>query len=176
MKLKNLFVLVGAPASGKSYWARKRLKEVDGGNGIHISRDKIRYALVNDDEDYFCRETIVYQTWIAAIKLAIDSNASNTDNIYVDATTLSVARRKELFENLALEERKNQVVINIVYFNTDVMTCLKRNSNREGRECVPSSVVRRMYHSTQLPHKEELKNSLNIVYDNIYEVLPLEEE
>ena len=174
MKLKNLFILVGAPGSGKSYWATKRIKEIDKGNAMHISRDKVRFALISEDEEYFSREPIVYKTWIAAIQAAIDSKAANTDNIYVDATNLSVARRKELFENIDLPNRKNNVNINIVYFCTDVITCMKRNANREGRENVPNMVIRRMYNSIEIPKEDELMGTLGIKYTNIYEVLPIE--
>lgn len=161
MKQKNLFVLVGIPASGKSFYATNCIKET---GGIHISRDNIRYALLSDTNSYFDFEPIVYKTWIEAIKAAIDSNAANTENIYVDATTLSVKRREELFRKLELANRKNQVSIRMKVFTTDAKTCIERNSHRTGRARVPEATIYAMQKNFQMPVVDEL----NFVhYDNI---------
>ena len=54
MKQKNLFLLVGPPASGKSTFLAKMMPMLE--NARCISRDDIRFALVAEDEPYFCRE------------------------------------------------------------------------------------------------------------------------
>ena len=53
-KPKCLWLMVGAPASGKSTWLKKTVPFMN--NTRIISRDEIRFALVAEDEPYFSRE------------------------------------------------------------------------------------------------------------------------
>lgn len=50
MKQKNLFLLVGPPAAGKSTFLAKTIPLME--DSRVISRDEIRFALVAEDEPY----------------------------------------------------------------------------------------------------------------------------
>ena len=61
MKQKPVWILCGAPGCGKSTFARNYLKTHA---GVLISRDKIRLALLNDNDDYFANEDQVLIEYI----------------------------------------------------------------------------------------------------------------
>ena len=164
MKLKNLFVLVGPPGSGKSTWVKEYALGAIG--GFHASRDAVRFSLLKDGESYFSHEPQVYAGWIEQIKEAIDSDEYN--NIFADATNLSVKRRKELFQAIDLPHRDAEVHIVMVIFYPSLSTCIERNSGRSGYEKVPNSAIVNMYKAFEAPERDELLPfGLNVVYDNI---------
>ena len=146
---KILWIMCGAPGSGKSYYA----KNVLGANDTchYISRDNIRYNMVKPNEPYFNREDLVYAEFVRQVQAALNKNDGK--NVIVDATHLTPNSRMKLLSRLSL---KNVDVIP-VWMNTTEETCLLRNSQRKGRECVPTEAVRRMYHSRKHPKDDPFK-------------------
>ena len=61
----TLYILIGVPGVGKSYFAKKKLMEGPGWK--YISRDEIRYSLLKEGEDYFSHENEVFEKFIIAI-------------------------------------------------------------------------------------------------------------
>ena len=61
---KTLIMLCGCPGSGKSTWTQqyKENKKV-----VIISRDEIRFRLVSEKEEYFSKETQVFNIFISEI-------------------------------------------------------------------------------------------------------------
>ncbi|MBQ5851012.1 MAG: AAA family ATPase, partial [Lachnospiraceae bacterium] len=54
MKQKKVWLLVGIPGSGKSTWVNKKLNELEAGSAVVISRDTIRFGLLEQrGGDYF---------------------------------------------------------------------------------------------------------------------------
>lgn len=150
MKQKNLFLLVGPPASGKSTFLAKMMPMLE--NARCISRDDIRFALVAEDEPYFCREDEVFDCFIDEIRKAI----KDYDNIFVDATHISYGSRKKTLRRLNLNDKVN--VIPLV-FTTPLEVCIERNSYRVGRRQVPESAIQNMFKSLTDPFydKEDIK-------------------
>ena len=64
MKMSKLYIMMGIPGSGKSTWCRHNIKDTD----AYVSRDKIRFGLVNPNEPYFSKENQVYQEFINTIE------------------------------------------------------------------------------------------------------------
>ena len=54
--LKTIWILSGAPGSGKSTWVHKNCLP----NSLIISRDQIRFNMLKDSDDYFKYENIDY--------------------------------------------------------------------------------------------------------------------
>lgn len=81
---KTLIMLCGCPASGKSTWAKTYENNE---KAIIISRDKIRFELVSPEEEYFSKETQVFNTFISDINYAIADNEHSI--IIIDATHIS---------------------------------------------------------------------------------------
>lgn len=151
--MKNLFLLCGAPGSGKSTWLRNHCKE----NQI-VSRDAIRFNLVKEDEPYFSREDEVFNQYIAKIQELLDDDTFTAD-IYCDATHLNEQSRNKVLDRLRL---KNVFNIYCVVIRPSLEETLRRNALRTGRAKVPDNVIRRMYKSYTDPK-----------YDKKYVITPI---
>ena len=68
MSKKKLFVMCGNPGSGKSTWIQNNLHTFEGYTSV-VSRDEIRFLLVPEGEDYFSKETEVFQQFVDEINM-----------------------------------------------------------------------------------------------------------
>lgn len=148
----NLIVLVGPPACGKTTFVKNQSLK-----GNHISRDKIRFSLLEDGESYFGKEDLVFDEYVKQIQESLDAG----QRTYADATHLNEKSRNKLLDRLNLEN----VDIYMVVFDTTLNECLERNSKREGRERVPETALKRMYLSKTNPRGDQKYR-----YKEIYEV------
>ena len=62
---KILYILCGPAASGKSTFSHFLVQ--DKNSYKIVSRDAIRFSLVNENEEYFSKEKEVFRTYIAEI-------------------------------------------------------------------------------------------------------------
>lgn len=139
---KTLWIMVGIPGSGKTWYAKNKLMR--GPEWRYVSRDEVRFSLVPADEEYFSKEKEVFNQFVNTIKAAFEENG--VTNVIADATHLNEASRnkiRRIFSN-------NYNIIPVVV-TCDLDTAIERNNNREGRTRVPASVIRRMYHQFQDP-------------------------
>lgn len=160
-KSKTLFVLIGAPASGKSTWAMEYLTSMDE-TVLWVSRDKIRFSIIKENEDYFAQEKLVYSSFINTIKEGLKTH----DTVIADATHITAGSRKKLFKALGDSIKDVEVIAMVV--KTDYKTALARNAQRHGREYVPPCVLESMYESFTIPTLEEGFNQIWIYENNRY--------
>ena len=149
MKRKRLWIMSGIPGSGKSTWIRNKVADSND-TAVWVSRDLIRFNLLEENDDYFAKENLVYDCFIEDIKTWLKDD--EVIDVYADATHLSVKGRAELIKKIAPFEN---LEINCVYFNVPLEIALERNEQREGRAKVPRGVIRRMYYSQVAPTCEE---------------------
>ena len=141
----QIYVLCGIPGSGKSTWAEQHLREKP-----IVSRDAIRFAMVDEAEEYFSREKEVFESFINAIVGACKTFGC----CVVDATHISKASRRKLL--CALDEQiKGHYDTTIIYFNVPLEICLKRNKLRDGRALVPEQAIYSMYNQFTEPEYNE---------------------
>jgi predicted kinase len=155
--IKKIYLLCGCPGSGKSTYAKAHIDD----KSAWISRDKIRFSMVSEDEEYFSKEKEVFNAFIKEIKKAIMNDL--IENIYIDATHINEASRNNLLDKILWSVRDE---LNVIYFDTPLDICLKRNSNRSGRERVPDSVITRMFKSSRIPTNNEKYKYKNIIIVN----------
>ena len=138
-----MYVTVGIPGCGKTTYCKYASKNH---GGVHISRDEIRFALLNETDSYFARETEVWNNFISTIQKALDNPGIRT--IYVDATHITQSSRDKLLNALTISD---DVDIYWLAFVTGLETALERNSNRAGRAFVPEKTIKNMYSSLTYP-------------------------
>lgn len=162
MKQHNLFLMCGAPGSGKSTWLATNAPEA-----YVISRDQVRFMLLNDEDEYFAKETEVFNTFVKYIQESIDSDETPED-IYVDATHITKGSRNKVLNALNLENVKN---VTVLVLRPSLDETLARNEKRrdQGRAYVPRSVVRRMFFQFERPEYDE-----NRIFDTKYVEVPEE--
>lgn len=144
MKQKSLWITVGIPGSGKSTYLAKSHEPK-----VIVSRDAIRFCLLQEDDDYFAHEDQVWDLFIKTIQQRFEAGCTE---VYADATHLNRASRKKLINALDLDA---DIEINCLYFNTPLDVAIERNEQRTGRSLVPRSVIRRMYNQMEKPTHDE---------------------
>ena len=155
--MKKLFIMMGVPGSGKSTWLRNNIKD---DNSIIVSRDEIRFSLLQDGDDYFEHEGEVYSRFIDQINAGL----SNLKDVWVDQTTLNRKARTKLLNAIQIEPKE----INIVYMERPLEQALEWNARRSGRRLVPEETIKNMYNSIQLPtEKENINNFYKIIDDQL---------
>jgi predicted kinase len=136
----------GIPGSGKSTWLNKQMHPL---RDVCISRDNIRFMLLQEGEDYFAHEKKVKGIFYDSIK----SNTCITRNyeaVYIDATHLTPKARALTLQNVSPNAYRIAVS-----FEIPVKLAIERNNLREGRALVPESVIRKMNNQFIKPTLEE---------------------
>ena len=143
--MKNLVLMVGTPASGKSTF----IQEHNVKNYKVVSRDTIRFSFLKDNEDYFAHENEVYKVFVNTTKEELDKG----NNVIADATFLSEGSRTKFLR--ALGKSLENTKVTAVMMKTPLEVCLERNEQRQGRAYVPRGVIRRMDAQKTVPAIEE---------------------
>jgi predicted kinase len=139
--------MVGAPGSGKSSWANKVVEHCPDAN--IVSRDKVRFSMITEKDDYFSKEKEVFNEFISQI---VDSVKHHQITI-VDATHMNKKGRNKVFNRLT--STLENVTLKAIVMNTTLETCLERNAQREGLALVPESAIARMYEGFEMPTEKE---------------------
>lgn len=160
---KQLFIMIGAPGSGKTTWAKRQLRSDSDG---YVSRDEIRFSLLEDGEDYFSHEGEVFDTFVDRIATYLKDN-NGLYRVFADASHLNYKSRKKLLN--ALEAKGvdlDNIDINCIWMYTSLDTCLKRNAEREGRARVPEATIIEMFKSQREPEPDENVKRVYIVNEH----------
>ena len=150
----NLYIMCGCPGSGKSTFAKKYIP-----NSICVSRDDIRFSMVNENEEYFSREEEVFKEFVASINFGLKYDY----NVVADATHLNSQSRAKLLNALNLDKEKTEV--HVVVMNTPLIECLRRNEKRKGtRSYVPIDVIKSMYNKFRKPNFNENNGLIDVIH------------
>ena len=139
-------MMVGVPGSGKTTFCKEYLKDWK-----YVSRDEIRFSLLQDDDDYFAKEEEVFKQFIHTINKHIE----NRENVVIDATHISKKSRKKVLSRLVMPPLFPLVDVYCVYIKTSFGTVLKRNRLRSGRAFVPEDVICSMSQAFEMPELDE---------------------
>lgn len=145
---KTLYVMVGIPGSGKSYWANKHIRDMMG-KVSYVSRDEVRYSMITEKDEYFSKEKQVYKEFINRIK----NDLNEYDTVIADATHINKASRTKLLR--ALGESLKDVAVIAVVMKVPLEMALERNNKREGLACVPVPTIKRMHSTMTIPTIDE---------------------
>jgi predicted kinase len=160
--MSNLYVLCGAPGSGKSTFAKEIFPRYFPNHPYKIiSRDAIRFSLLKDGEEYFSHENEVYQILWESINQALKEGF----DVISDQTSLNPKSRAFLLQHISGYEEVIAIEI-----KTPLKTCLARNNERIGKTFVPPSRVKDMYYSYKSPTIIEGFSHIYI-YDSLKETL-----
>ena len=151
--MKTLYILIGAPGSGKSAWARENASRLD---AVVVGSDDVR----NDfrvsgknplDDDVFAEVERRARDLLAA-----------GQSVILDATH-SRRRYRTYAIDLARDLDARRVAI---WFDVPLEECLRRNAGRTGRtfgsETVPARVVRGIFEHLQPPGPDEFDEIIRI--------------
>jgi predicted kinase len=148
-----LVLLVGLPASGKSYYAEKRIAQSGDSYRLHSS-DAILEEIAKDagmtyDEVFKDNIKIANKLFWQELQASIDSN----ENIIVDRTSLTVKSRKRIIDMAKAKD----YFISAEVFETHFYDNAKWKeflASREGKT-IPSHVIGSMMFSYERPTHDE---------------------
>ena len=161
MDRKKLYLMCGPAGSGKTTWVREHATP---GVSAHISRDRIRFKMVKEDEYYFSREKEVYMEFTRQICKAL--SCEWVDEVYVDATHLTKKSRESLIREIDSVCPFFDIIA--VAIKPSVEQCLAQNAQRSGRELVPEQVIMNMYSSFEDPWDDDIEYEKVIYEGNWY--------
>ena len=133
---QNLYVMVGIPGSGKSTYAKKNFTDAK-----YVSRDEIRFSLLDDNDEYFSKEDKVFIQFTNEINKGL----AEGKDVVADATHLTPKSRAKLFSHLRFDTEKVRVIA--VYMETPFRVCSERNRERiveNPKTYVPKNVLMTM--------------------------------
>lgn len=142
----NLIVMIGVAGIGKSYLAKHILDTHE--DCTIVSRDAIRFAKLQEDDDYFKYEDEVEANYYNAISAAIQTH----EYVIADATHITKKSRRKLFSNISLPSGTKVIG---VYVEAPLSTALRQNAMRTGRARVPEDVIKRMFKQKVSPQENE---------------------
>lgn len=160
--MPTLYILCGPPGCGKTSWATSVCRNTR--TWAYVSRDEIRFSFIEENDDYFSKEKLVFHLFVTKI---IDLLLQGYNTI-ADATHLNEFSRRKLTQ--AIDTYITDYKIVYVVFNTDVETCIERNKTREGRAYVPENVIRNMYRDFRAPSLDEDERAIDIINIKVVEV------
>lgn len=152
-----LYILCGPSGCGKTTWAFKFIQKPENADVRYVSRDAIRYEMVNPNEEYFSREKEVFRRFANTIRHTL---ADGFDCI-ADATHLNEFSRRKLTQAIDMYFKDYEIVY--VSFNVNVDICIEHNANREGRANVPETVIRNMCRDFRAPSLEEDERAKGVI-------------
>ena len=152
-----LYILCGPSGCGKTTWAENFIKEHQEDDIRYVSRDEIRFQLVNPDESYFSREKEVFRRFSNTIRHTLVDGF----DVIADATHLNEFSRRKLTQAIDMYFKDYEIVY--VSFNVNADTCIEHNANREGRANVPETVIRNMCRDFRAPSIEEDERAREVI-------------
>lgn len=149
--MSHLYVLCGCPGSGKTTWAHNHLRY-----DTYVSRDEIRFNMLQDNDNYFAHEKEVFDFFVKDIVSALKRG----DNVVADATHIHRASRLKLLK--AIDDHYSNYDVRFVFFDTCLAVCSQRNAKREGRARVPDAVISTMFYQITVPTIGECDNCAGV--------------
>lgn len=139
-----LIIMAGAPGSGKSTYLKSNQRP----DTKIISRDSIRFSMLQDNNKYFDKETLVFNTFVIEINQAL----KEYEFVYADATHITPASRRKLMNRI---NRHDCLEFWAIAMNTPLERCQINNAKRTGRARVPAHVIDKMYNNFIMPTRQE---------------------
>ena len=144
--------MCGVAGSGKTWFAKNKLMK--GRDWEYISRDEVRFSIVEDNEEYFSHEKEVFANFVEKVAIALHWGGNN---IIADATHLNWGSRRKLLKAINKYYPVEELDIIPVVIEAKLADILERNKLRDGRARVPENVIRRMRASMSDPEKDPYK-------------------
>jgi predicted kinase len=147
----DIILIAGLPGSGKSYFAREHFARA---NRSRINRKEIRkflYEMSHFGESWkeaYFEEKNEYLVKHVERKI-LEQLLTNREKVLIDNISVTVSSRRQYIDIAAAYKRS----IAIVFINTPVQECMKRNADRS--DALPPMIISNLYSSLVLPDKKE---------------------
>ena len=143
-------MLVGIPGSGKSTWAKERMKYRQK-TFIYLSSDEIRNTIAKDtgETNRGKLNALTFKTMNETTVMCLEKGIS----IIYDATNLNQKDRKHILKKVLPLKKEKELELNCFVFNTPFEVCYERNKRRENP--VPNEYLKRYRDKFVHPTQDE---------------------
>lgn len=141
--MSKLIMMIGVPGSGKSTWVENNKTD----EMLWVSRDKIRFDKLKEDDYYFAYEDEVFEQFLEEITWGLEMDKT----VIADATHLNKQSRARVLDKV----RKFADEIEAVWIDVPIETAFSQNDKREGRAWVKHGIIRRMWFTLEAPEFDE---------------------
>lgn len=153
--MPTLYILCGPPGAGKTYWANAF---ITGNPEVrYVSRDEIRFAMLQDGENYFSHEKKVFKKFGGTIAQTLVDGF----DVIADATHLNARSRKKLTNRIDYFIKDYEIVY--VVFLTSYEKCCENNSKRQNLQYVKPTAIHDMMNLFVKPSLEEDSRAKEII-------------
>lgn len=136
-----IYLLCGITASGKSTYVANHAADDD----IVISRDEIRFSMLQEGQQYFDNEKQVITEFFRQIREAADA----VQDVYIDATHITKKARKKVLKQLC---NRN---VTCICFKPNYERSVQLNKGRKGLALVSTSAIFKQYSIFEEPTIDE---------------------
>lgn len=134
----KLIMMMGVPGSGKSTFAN-RWQDI---NTVVVSRDAIRFDMLQEGDEYFAKEGQVFQEFVRQIVNGLDKEYE----VIADATHINAASRAKLIKAVKNRVPSDELQIEVIWVNVGLNKALEQNELRkDSKSYIPRQVIRRMF-------------------------------
>lgn len=151
--MTNVYMLVGLPCSGKSFFAK-------GQGGMWISSDKIREELYGNESIQENPEKVFQVMW----ERLCESIERDEEYVFYDATNV-VCKRRIVFCEQLRKKYGDKIKLVARVFNTPIEECIRRAKERKERP-LPESVIWKFVKTWQTPAYWEGWDTIIITREN----------
>ena len=159
---KDIYILVGPPAAGKSTWVEKEFQ----GECFVVSSDKFIEEIAAEKNQTYnevfhyakLAEAMMWQEFDKAIEIGHNP-------IVADRTNMSVKSRRKFFERLRNFHKGHGYKLHAVVFPKPEDAEHERRLNSRPGKTIPREVINGMLASFQMPTEAEGFESVTIIED-----------
>lgn len=155
--MRKLIILAGVPGTGKSFFAKRTLKEE---NMYIISSDEVRFQFTHDYRKLLSDMNIVYNKMIEMVNELFEKNDDIT--VVLDSTFLTDERRNYFLDRIKKVDSVELILLKV----HNERLIFARNHQRMRAKWVPEEVLVDMMKKYSLPSDENVSRytSIRVVY------------
>lgn len=153
--MATLYILCGPSGCGKTTWAQEFMNS--NSDVRYVSRDEIRFSMLQEGDDYFAHEKEVFRKFSGTIAQTLIDGF----DVIADATHLNELSRKKLTR--ALDRIYIDYEIKYVVFYTSYTECCVHDALREGISHVGPEVIQGMFRSFNAPTLKEDARAIEVI-------------
>lgn len=143
----KLYVMIGAPASGKSTYAKNNFKE-----SIILSSDEIRKELLGSEENQ-SNNALIFKTLYDRARKYLKNNK----NVVIDSTSINKFERTRVLSNFQGFDIEKIAV----YIDTPIEICYERDEKRN--RTVGREVIDKYFNKFEYPTLDEGFDKVEVV-------------
>lgn len=163
MKNKNtpyILILVGAPLSGKSFFIKEYLKNVDS-NARIVSRDELVMEVYGSDDYNAAFKEVNQKDVDRLLDLRLKEVNINKENVIIDMTNMVVSRRVKTLRYFSDDYYKEVIVFPVL--ETEEYDRRNKERNANENKWIPPFVISSMLNSYQEPTLDEGFDKITIL-------------